>query len=300
MGGRGGAVGLAEGVTAGNERDGLFVVHRHSGECLADVLRGGERVRVAVRALRIHVDQAHLYRAERIGEVALPAVARVGREPRLLGAPRDIEIGFPDVLASAAESDGLESHRLERDVADEDHQVGPRDLAAVLLLDRPEQAARLVEADVVGPAVERREALLPASAAAAAVADTVRAGAVPGEADEQAAVVAEVRGPPVLRVGHQRGEVRLHGREVEACELLRVVEVLAHRIGPRGMLVQEVEPQAVRPPILVRRAAACGVWERALVRFGHWSLLSGRFGSPRRCRDSFPVRVPPSSLCVLC
>jgi hypothetical protein len=47
------------------------------------------------------------------------------------------------------------------DVAGEDHQVGPGDLVAVLLLDRPEQAARLVEVAVVRPAVERREALLP-------------------------------------------------------------------------------------------------------------------------------------------
>jgi hypothetical protein len=30
-------VGLAEGVPAGNQRDGFFVVHRHAGERLADV-----------------------------------------------------------------------------------------------------------------------------------------------------------------------------------------------------------------------------------------------------------------------
>jgi hypothetical protein len=33
-----GAVGLAEGVAAGDQRDGLFVVHRHAEEGLADVL----------------------------------------------------------------------------------------------------------------------------------------------------------------------------------------------------------------------------------------------------------------------
>src|ERR1700735_3587603 len=32
-----GAVGLAERVPAGDQRDGLFVVHRHAEECLADV-----------------------------------------------------------------------------------------------------------------------------------------------------------------------------------------------------------------------------------------------------------------------
>ena len=90
-------------------------------------------------------------------------------------------------------------------------EVGPGDLAAVLLLDRPEEAARLVEADVVGPAVERREALLAAARAAAAVTDAIGAGAVPGHADEEAAVVAEVGRPPLLRVGHQRVQVLLDG-----------------------------------------------------------------------------------------
>ena len=33
-----GAVGLAEGVAAGDQRDGLLVVHRHAEERLADVL----------------------------------------------------------------------------------------------------------------------------------------------------------------------------------------------------------------------------------------------------------------------
>ncbi len=74
-------------------------------------------------------------------------------------------------------------------------------------------------------------------------------------------VVAEVRGPPVLRVGHERGEILLHGREVEALELLGVVEVLVHRVGLRGVLVQEVDPQLIRPPIAVGRAAAGGVVE---------------------------------------
>src|SRR2546425_8334322 len=79
-----------------------------------------------------------------------------------------------------------------------------RSLPAILLLDRPKQPARLVEADVVGPAVEGRKALLAGSGAAATVADAIRAGGVPCHADEQRSVVAEVRRPPVLRVRHQR------------------------------------------------------------------------------------------------
>ena len=60
-----GAVALAEGVAAGDERDGLLVVHRHARERLADVARGELRIGVAVRALGVHVDEAHLHGAER-------------------------------------------------------------------------------------------------------------------------------------------------------------------------------------------------------------------------------------------
>src|SRR4030095_5773292 len=142
-----------------------------------------------------------------------------------------------------------------------DHEVGPRDLAPVLLLDRPQQAARLVEAHVVRPAVERREALLSPAAASAAVPDAIRAGAVPRHADEQWAVMSEVRGPPILRIRHERGEILLQGREVETLELFRVIEVRAHRIGLRRMLVQDVESQLIRPPVAVGRA---GSGERTL------------------------------------
>ena len=40
-------------------------------------------------------------------------------------------------------------------------------------------------------------------------------------------------------------------RQVEALELFRVIEVLTHGIGLRGMLVQEVELQLVRPPVAI-------------------------------------------------
>ena len=269
-----GAVGLAEGVAARDEGHRLLVVHRHASEDLADILGRSDRVRVAVRAFRVDVNQAHLHGSERIFEVPLAGVALVATQPGLLGAPIDVLIRLPDVLATAAETEGLESHRFQGDVAGEDHQVGPGNLPAVLLLDRPEQAARLVQADVVRPAVERREALLAPAAAAAAVAGAVGAGAVPRHTDEQRSVVAEVRRPPVLRLRHQFREVLLHGRQVETLELFSVVETLAHRIGLGGMLVQDIELQLVRPPVSVRRAAAGSVFVsparyRALAFFIH-------------------------------
>src|SRR5665213_2738558 len=50
------SVGLAERVSAGDERNRLLVVHRHASERLADVPGCSKRIWVAVRPLRIHVD----------------------------------------------------------------------------------------------------------------------------------------------------------------------------------------------------------------------------------------------------
>src|SRR6185369_1866936 len=107
-------------------------------------------------------------------EVAVAAVSLVP-EPCVLRAPEDL-LRLPDVRPPEAEAERLEAHRLHRHVAGEDEEIRPRDLLPVLLLDRPEQAARLVQVRVVGPAVERREPLLTVPGAAAAVGDPVRAG----------------------------------------------------------------------------------------------------------------------------
>ncbi len=258
-------MGLAEGVPSGDERDRLLVVHRHARERLADVTRGRHRVGVTVRSFRVDVDEAHLHSRERIGELAIAAVARV-LEPRRLVAPVDFR-RLPHVLAPAAEPERLEPHGLEGDVTGEDHQVGPRDLPAVLLLDRPQQATRLVEIGVVGPAVERRESLLARTRATAAVVDAVGAGAVPGHADEKRSVVPEVGWPPGLRRRHQLLDVLLQRIEIEGLELGGVVERRPHGIASGRVLVQNLQVQLVRPPVSVRPAAVCVARERAL-RFG--------------------------------
>ena len=254
------AVGLAERVAAGDQRDGLLVVHRHAAERLADVVGRGERVRVAVGALRVDVDQAHLHGAQRLLEVALTGVALVP-QPLGLRAPVDVLVRLPDVRAPAGEAEGLKAHRLQRDVAGEDHQVGPGEVLAVLLLDRPQQPARLVQVAVVRPAVQRREALLTGATTAATVADAVRAGAVPGHPDHERAVVAEVGRPPVLRGRQHVGDVLLDLGEVERVERRGVVELLAERVRDRRVLGQDLEVQPVRPPAAV--AAALGRMRRA-------------------------------------
>ena len=281
-------MGFAEGVAAGNQRDGLLVVHRHAEERFADVLGRRDGVRFAVRAFRIDVDEAHLHRAERFLKLALAAVALVA-EPRPLGTPVEL-FGLPHIGAAAGKTECLEAHRLERDVAGENDQVGPRDFPAVFLLDRPQQPARFVEVRVVRPAVQRRKTLLAGAGAAAAVGDAVRARAVPCHADEQSAIVAEVRRPPVLRVRHQRTQVLDDGVQIEALELLGVVEILPHRIRQAGIPVEDLEVQLVRPPVTVRSSAAAAR-ERALARAVvslcvHVSLRSWTFEWSSLCREA--------------
>ena len=105
-----GAVGLAERVAAGDQRDGLFVVHRHAEEGLADVLGRGERIGIAVRSGRIDVDQAHLNGAERLGELAFAAVAFIA-EPGAFGTPVKL-FRLPDIGATTSETKRLEAHRI--------------------------------------------------------------------------------------------------------------------------------------------------------------------------------------------
>ena len=243
-------MGLADRVSADDQGDGLLVVHGHPTERLADVPGRIERARVAVGTLRVDVDQAHLHGTERTGELPIAGVALIA-EPGVFRAPEDL-LGLPDVLAPEAEAERLEAHRLVGAVAGEDEEVGPRDLLAVLLLDRPEQPAGLVEAHVVGPAVEGGEALRAASRATATVGDAIRAGGVPRHADEQRPVVAVVGRPPVLRRRHRLEDVLLEGFDIEALELLGVVEVLAQRIRARRVLVKDLQRQLIRPPVLVR------------------------------------------------
>ena len=109
------AVGLAEAVAAGNQRDGFLVVHRHPEERFANILRGSDRIRIAVRPFRIHIDQAHLHRTKRLCKLTLAAVALI-TQPRPLGTPVEL-LRLPNVRAAACKPKGFEAHRLEGDVA---------------------------------------------------------------------------------------------------------------------------------------------------------------------------------------
>src|ERR1700732_2906249 len=98
----GSAVGFAERVRAGNERNGLLVIHRHASECFADIACRTDWIGLSVGPLRIHINQSHLNCGERFIELTIAAVALVP-QPRALRPPEDILFGLPDVRAPAAE-----------------------------------------------------------------------------------------------------------------------------------------------------------------------------------------------------
>src|SRR5690606_34574765 len=99
------------------------------------------------------------------------------------------------------------------------------------LLDRPQQAACLVEVDVVGPTVERCETLLSTACAATSVTDAISTGTMPRHADEKRAVVTEVGRPPVLRISHELAQVGFQCLVIELLEFLCIVECAAERVG---------------------------------------------------------------------
>ena len=65
------AVALAEGVAAGDQRDGLLVVHRHAREGDADVAGRGHRVAVGVWAFGVDVDQRLVRGRKRVFEIVV-------------------------------------------------------------------------------------------------------------------------------------------------------------------------------------------------------------------------------------
>ncbi len=217
------AVALAECVASGGERHGLLMVHRHALEGHLDIVRGLHGVGIAAAPFRVDVDEAHLDRGERAFEIEL----FLGQDARLVlrvpdhvlfRAPIDVALGLEHVGAAAAEAEHRATHVLDGDVAGQDEQIGPADVLAVLALDRPQQAACLVEVAIVRPAIERGEALLAAVGSAAPVGGAVGARGMPGHADEERAVMPVIGWPPGLRIGHQRHQIVLERPIIELLE----------------------------------------------------------------------------------
>ena len=227
-------MGLAEGVPAGDQRDRLLVVHRHPAERLADVAGRGECIGVAVGTLRVDVDQAHLDGAERVR----PARGRrrtARRRARCPRAPEDL-LGLPDVLATEGEAEGLEAHVLQRDVAGEDHQVGPEIFRPYFCLTGHSRRRALSRLALSGQLLSGAKRWEP-SPARRGRPRSGRCRRTPAHPDEGRRS-AEVGGPPVLRGRHHLDDVALERLDVELRELGRVVEVLAHGVGRGRVLVR--------------------------------------------------------------
>ena len=162
----------------------------------------------------------------------------------------------------------------------------------MLLLDRPQQPARLVQARAVGPAVERREALRALPATSPAVGDPVGPGRVPRHPDEQRPIVAVVSRPPILRARHDLEDVALERLHVERLELLLVVEAWAERRGLRGVVVKELQVRLVGPPILVGSrpgALRRWGWDRRVLGLAH----GVGHAIPPACSLLVRSRMPP-------
>ena len=96
IGRRTSTVSLPEGMAASDQRDCLFVVHSHTGKGLAYIVSRGSGVRIAIRALRIDIDQAHLYCGERILQFAF---VRSGAGPIFLDAMH-LHVGHDHALVA--------------------------------------------------------------------------------------------------------------------------------------------------------------------------------------------------------
>ena len=164
---------LTKGVPTSHQRHGLLVVHRHPRKGLANVTTRGQHVRLSVRTFRVHIDQAHLHCGQRVLQITLTGVAGIirirARKPFRFRTPINVLFRLPHICTATGKAKGGATHALNRHVTCENIEVRPADLIAVFLLDRPQQATRLVEVAIIRPGVQRRKTLLPGAATATAV-----------------------------------------------------------------------------------------------------------------------------------
>ena len=153
---------LAECMAAGDQRDGLFIVHRHAAERFTDIVRRGGRIRLAIgalpgsrrsapSALRPGPAQARARRSSAYPPSTCSPFPNSHPNPapkRPRGRPPNPKVLKPMVSSATFPGRIIKSA----------HEI----LLAVFLLDRPQQPPRLVQVDVVRPAVERSKALLAA------------------------------------------------------------------------------------------------------------------------------------------
>ena len=146
---------FTHGVATSGQRDRFLIVHRHAGKGHAHILCGFERIRLAIHAFWVDVNQAHHDRRQRIFQIALAGVtaafATTRREPLFLRTPIGVLFRMPNVGATEGETEGFQSHGFVSDIPRQKHQIRPTDFIAIFFLDRPEQTARFIQIRIVRP-----------------------------------------------------------------------------------------------------------------------------------------------------
>ena len=133
------AVRLTDGMATDCQRHGFLIIHRHTAKGNAHILSGVQRVRLSVHTFWVHIDQTHDHSRQRVLEAF--AVIRIGittiGQPLALGAPIGVFLWRPDVWTAIAEAKGFQTHGFIGHSARKDDQIGPAELVAVFLFDRP-------------------------------------------------------------------------------------------------------------------------------------------------------------------
>ena len=266
---RTGAMAFTERVAASDQSHGLFVIHRHAGEGDTNIMRLRDRIRHGVRAFRINIDQAHHHRAKRRVELVCVRIWRFvialtgitafliarGLQPIGFRAPVNVFFWLKPVGAPAREAERLQATGLHADIGGKDHQVGPGDFIAILLLDRPKQTASFVQVAIVWPAVQRGKTLRAGIGAAAAIIGAVGASAVPGHAHEKTGIIAIIGWPPVLAICDQRGQIFFQSVIIERLKLFDIIEIIFERADLRRVLIENFQIELLWPPAFIGQIA---------------------------------------------
>jgi len=154
-------------MSAGNERNGLLVVHRHAGKSLPD-----SRAAASGSGSPFVLPDSH--RSDPFARQRADSQDRGRRcsARRPATCPQDPSrflFGFPTSSRPPPKPNVFKAHRIEGDVAGENHKVAQEIFRPYFCLSATEAGAPC-RGSRYRPAIERREALLPSSGAAAAVA----------------------------------------------------------------------------------------------------------------------------------
>eukprot|EP00041_Stephanoeca_diplocostata_P023823 m.593258 g.593258 ORF g.593258 m.593258 type:complete len:365 (-) comp22392_c0_seq9:328-1422(-) len=181
-------------MSATNECNRLRIIHGHPPERIADVENRQRRIRIPHGALGIQIDQPDSGRSER--RLAFP-VCGAGCKRSLLRrwSQRCTRRSVRVVDPASTEPKHRTAHAFNRYRSCQNEQISPRQPLPILLFDRPQQMAGLVEIGVVLPAALGVESLSPTVASSAPIGGAVRSRAVPCQAHEQRSIIAVVCWP---------------------------------------------------------------------------------------------------------